>query len=98
MRPSTIPAKLNLGITFVKLLGLSIPTGCATAEPLALSLAGTLTREELLHTGWSFTGSATLPQFKCEGGLLGGLFGLVLTGLLSGPENAYSLSIKAPSG
>jgi hypothetical protein len=94
----TLPARLKLGVTSVSLLGLTIPTRCATAEPLSLSLADTLTREELLTKGWSFAGTTALPSFTCEGGFLGFLFGQVLSGLLSGPENSYSLGIKAPSG
>ena len=94
----SLPLKLNVGLTSVAALGLKIPVNCATAEPLALPLASTLTREELLLTGWSFSGTATLSTIHCEGGLLGRLFGAVLSALLSGPENAYALSIKPPSG
>jgi len=91
-----IPSRLSLGITSVGALGLTIPTSCTTSEPLGLELADNLTREELLTKGWSFVGTATLPSFKCEGGLLGRLFGQVLTTVLSGPENPYSISIEAP--
>jgi hypothetical protein len=94
----SLPIALNLRVTSVGVLGLNIPTSCATAEPLALGLVANLTREELLATGWSFTGAATLARFQCEGGLLGPLFGRVLTRLLSGEENAYAISIKPPSG
>jgi hypothetical protein len=92
----TIPAGLNLGVTSVGILGLTIPTNCTTTEPLALGLTDTLSREELLAKGWSFAGMTTLPRIKCEGGFLGGLFGAVLSALLSGPGNTYSLSVKAP--
>ena len=92
----TASAKLNVGITSVSMLGLTIRTNCTAVEPLALSLIENLTREELLSKGWAFTGSATLAPFRCEGGLLGPLCGWVLTTLLTGPENAYSLSFKAP--
>jgi hypothetical protein len=94
----SLPIALNLRVTSVGILGLSIPTSCATIEPLALGLAANLTREELLTTGWSFAGAATLARFRCEGALLGRLFGGVLTGLLSGEENAYAISIKPPGG
>ena len=94
----TIPTKLELGVTSVGILGLSVPVQCTTAEPLALTLTDTLTREELLHTGWSFSGTTTLPRFSCKGGLLGGLVGMTLTMLLSGPENPYSLTVTAPGG
>ena len=94
----TIPTKLELGVTSVGILGLSVPVQCTTAEPLALTLTDTLTREELLHEGWSFSGTTTLPRFSCKGGLLGGLVGMTLTMLLSGPENPYSLTVTAPGG
>jgi alpha-tubulin suppressor-like RCC1 family protein len=92
----TVPVKLGMGITSISLLGLKIPTTCATTERLSLSLVDNLTREELLTKGWSFSGSTTIPKIKCEGGLLGGLFGAVLSALLSGPENAYGIKITAP--
>jgi hypothetical protein len=92
----TVPVKFGMGITSVSLLGLKIPTTCATAEPLSLSLVDNLTREELLTKGWNFAGSTTIPNVKCEGGLLGGLFGAVLSALLSGPENAYAFKVTAP--
>lgn len=88
-----LPAKFKLGITSIGVLGLSIPTSCSGAEPLSLSLTDTLTREELLSTGWAFSGSATLPRMRCEGGFLGSAFGAVLSALVSGPENQYSLKV-----
>jgi pimeloyl-ACP methyl ester carboxylesterase len=94
----TLPVKLNLGITSLKILGLTIPTQCATAEPIALDLVTTRTREELLFKGWSFTGTTTLPKIRCEGGFLGSLFGFVLSSLLSGPENPYAIAVTAPGG
>jgi hypothetical protein len=90
--------KLNVAITSIALLGLKIPTTCATAEPLAFSLVSTLTREELLIKGWSFAGTTSVPRIKCHGGFLGGAFGKVLTTQLAGPEDPFSLSFTAPSG
>jgi pimeloyl-ACP methyl ester carboxylesterase len=94
----SVPVSLSMGITSIQILGLTIPTQCTTAEPIALNLTTTLTREELLTKGWSFTGTTTLPKIKCGGGFLGSLFGFVLTGLLSGPENPYAIKITAPAG
>jgi hypothetical protein len=94
----TIPTKLTLGVSSVGILGLSVPVQCTTTEPLGLTLTDTLTREELLHKGWSFSGTTTLPRFSCKGGFLGGLVGMALTMLLSGPENPYSLTVTAPGG
>jgi len=92
----TMPAKLGMGITSVKLVGLTIPAKCVTTEALALNLTDRLTAEELLRNGMSFSGTTAIPKVKCEGGLLGSLFGTVLTGLLSGPENSYALEVTAP--
>jgi hypothetical protein len=94
----TVPLKLGMDITSISLLGLDIPTACLSAKPLALGLVDNLTREELAKKAWSFAGSTTIPRLKCEGGLLGGLFGVVLSALLSGPENAYAIHVTAPGG
>ena len=65
------PVKLDLGITSIRLLGLKIPTTCATAQPLSLNLVDNLTREELLTKGWSFSGTTTIPKVRCEGDVPG---------------------------
>jgi hypothetical protein len=92
----TLPAKLSLGVTSLQILGLTVPTRCSGAEPLSLNLTDNLTSEELLKGGWSFSGTTAVPEVKCEGGFLGYLFGHVLSGLLSGPGNPYSLRISVP--
>ncbi|MDE3070780.1 MAG: hypothetical protein KGJ43_08645, partial [Acidobacteriota bacterium] len=86
-----------LGITSLQILGLSIPLRCAATEPLSLALADTLTSEELLKGNWSFAGTTAVPSIRCEGGFLGRLFGWVLSGLLSGPGNPYSLAVSEPA-
>jgi hypothetical protein len=93
----TIPAKLNVSITSIGLVGLKHPTNCTTAEPVALGLIDTLTREELLKKGWSFTGTTTLPRFNCEGGPSAKALSSLLSELLSGPENGYALKFSAPA-
>jgi outer membrane protein assembly factor BamB len=90
------PLKLSVGINSLNVFGLQIPTACETQEPASLSLTDTLTREELLTSGWSFTGTTTLPRFKCQGAF-GGVVASVLTMLLSGPANPFSLALSAPS-
>jgi hypothetical protein len=85
-----VPAKANIAFTSVKILGLKIPVKCETVEPVKLPLLKKLSLEELLE-GTTITGTATLPNIKC-GGLFGGLLGPVLTELMSGPENAFSLT------
>jgi hypothetical protein len=92
----TLPAQLSLGVTSLSLLGLTVPTMCSTIEPLSLELVANLTREELMHRGWSFSGTTAVPGFKCQGGLLGTLFGEVLNSLLSGPEAPYTINVSAP--
>ncbi len=47
-----------------------------------------------LATGATFTGTTTLPSVKCQGGLLGGLFGVVMTSLFSGPNNPFEFTIE----
>jgi hypothetical protein len=93
-----IPLGLNLQVTSLSMLGLRIPAECTTIEPVSLSLAETLTLEELSKTGLSFSGSTTVPRFRCEGlGFLGYVFGFVLTDILSGPQASYALSIGPPA-
>jgi len=91
----TIPVKLNVAISEVRLEGLSIPLHCSSSEPVSLNLADTLDLEELLTERWQFSGTFLLPKVSCEGGSRGAAFGAVLTALLSGPENTYSLAIAA---
>jgi hypothetical protein len=91
-----MPVGLEVGIASVGLMGLTIPTDCASAAPASLQLTASVTREELDSGPWSFTGGATLPRFKCKGGFLGAEFGPILTALLSGPENVYSIAMRAP--
>jgi alpha-tubulin suppressor-like RCC1 family protein len=90
-----IPLTLNVGVTSFDVLGLMFEPNCTTTENTALVLSDTLSREELLSKGWSFSGTTTLPRFTCEG-QFGQLLAYVLDVLLSGPENPYSLRIAAP--
>jgi hypothetical protein len=60
---------------------------------LLLVLTDTLTPEALRTKGWSFAGTTSVPKVKCEGGLLGPLFGEVLSPLFSGPEAGYSIGV-----
>jgi hypothetical protein len=93
----TAPLSVNLGVTSIGVLGLRTPTGCATREPVSLALADTLTREEFLAKGWHFAGTTSISRFRCAGGFLGMLFGPLLSAVLSGPEDLYSISIAAPA-
>ena len=92
----TLPVKLNLGFTSFGLLGLNIPTNCATSQPVSLTLTDTLTKEALVSKGWAFSGTGTIPKITCQGGLLGALYGGTISELISGAGASYSLSVKAP--
>jgi hypothetical protein len=85
-------AKDTIGITGVGLLGLNIPVSCTTSSPVTFPLETTAPASSLA-TGLTFSGTTTLPSVNCSGGLLGGLFGSVITELLAGPNNAFTLTI-----
>ncbi len=93
-----MPAKLNLGITSVGLLGLTVPTSCSTTEPLAVSLGATAPTHELLKAGFSGAGTTTISTLRCSGGFLGAVVGELFGSLLSGSGASYSLAVKAPGG
>jgi len=85
-----VPAEANIAFTALNISGIKIPTQCETAQPVKLPLVKTLSLEELV-LGTTITGTATLPNIKCRG-LFGGVLGPVLSLLMSGPENAFSLT------
>jgi hypothetical protein len=92
----SVPTKANIGFSSITIFGLKIPTKCVTSEPLAFNLLDTLSLEELLSVGASFTGTTKFPSVKCEGAL-GTLESVVLTALFSGPNNPYSITISPPA-
>jgi hypothetical protein len=92
----TLPVQLELGFTSLGLLGLNVPTSCSTSAPVALTLSDTLTKEALLSKGWAFSGATTIPRVSCSGGLLGALYGEVISGLISGAGASYSFTVTAP--
>jgi hypothetical protein len=97
----TVNSKATLGLTETGLLGIKVPTHCETSEPLSLELTYTTTLGDLIGVGPHFTGTTTIPPFKCEG-LQGAVLGPLVTALISGPENPYSLHLfehepKAPT-
>jgi hypothetical protein len=74
--------KLRLGL-------LSVPTTCRTAEPIVL----TLNYEGPLAFPLAFDGETTIPRLTgC------GLLGPTLGTLLSGPGNAYHVTLSPPPG
>jgi hypothetical protein len=88
----SVTSRDEVGITALGILGIDIPTHCEIAEPVTLALSDTLPLSQLLDAGAHFTGSTTIPSVKC-GGLDGVVLGVLLTGLMSGPENSYTLNI-----
>lgn len=87
-------AKDTIGITSVAMFGLKLPTSCLTKEPATFPLEASETTSQLSTKGATFTGSTTLPAIQCTGGLLGSAFGSVLTALISGPSNPFTLGIE----
>jgi lysophospholipase L1-like esterase len=92
----SLPTKLNIGITSFTIFGLKIPNQCQTSEPLSLSLSDNLTIEELGSSGLHFAGTTNIPTVKCEGPL-GPLQAGILSSLLSGPNDPYSITIAPPA-
>lgn len=96
-----VTSKAIIGITEVGLLGIGVPVHCETSEPVVFNLSTHLTFEEVTEIGPHFTGTVTIPSINCNG-LEGLLVAPLLTTLMSGPENPYSLYIglrepEAPS-
>jgi hypothetical protein len=91
-----MPAKLNLGITSVGLLGLTLATSCSTTEALSVALGATAPTHELLKAGFSGAGTTTISTLRCSGGFLGAVVGELFGSLLSGSGASYSLAVKAP--
>ena len=70
---------------------LKLPIGCTTSEPLALPLNIAEPVNELASGGFSFKDEVTVPGFSgC------GIFGPVLTSLMSGPGNTVSITAAPP--
>ncbi len=61
---------------------------------MSFPLEASETISQLKASGATFSGTVTLPAFKCNGGLLGSVFSPVLTALLSGPSNPFTLTIE----
>jgi hypothetical protein len=96
-----VTSRAIIGITEVGLLGIGVPVHCETSEPVVFNLTDHLTFEEVTEIGPHFAGTVTIPSITCSG-LEGVLVGPLLTTLMSGPENPYSLYIglrepEAPS-
>ncbi len=91
----TVTALQNLDVTSIGLFGITIPVSCSTTSPMSLSLVGSLTPLQLTN-GATFSGTTTVPSASCSG-FLGGLIGPVLTALLSGPNNPFSITLAPPA-
>jgi hypothetical protein len=87
-----VTSKAVIGLTEVGLLGIGVPVHCETSEPVVFDLSTDVTFGDLLEIGPHFTGTVTIPSITCSG-VEGVLVGPLLTTLMSGPENPYSLYI-----
>jgi hypothetical protein len=86
-------AKDTIGVTSFTILGLTLATSCQTAEPVSFPLEASETLSQLETSGAKFNGETTLPAFHCTGAG-GNVVALVLTMLVSGPQNPFTLSIE----
>ncbi len=88
-------AKDNISIGAIGLLGLNIPVSCQTSRPVEFQLESpSIAATRFAAGGVTFTGQTALPPISCSGGLLGSLAGPVISELLSGPNNPFSLTIE----
>src|SRR5262245_30592213 len=90
-----VPTKVNVGLTMVGTLGVSVPTHCQTSEPISFQLNGDETLVELAAFGPQFSGTATIPSITCAGPEALTL-APALTVVMSGPDNPYSIAISNP--
>lgn len=91
----SVPTKAVIDITSVGAIGAEVPVSCETVQPVTLNLATEENAFTLLFNGSTFTGTTTLPPVRCAG-LTGLAEGVLLTSLMSGPENPYSITIAPP--
>lgn len=83
-------AREYMKITYLSLLGLTLPTNCVTKEPFSINL------EEPIENGGRYegiTGNFTISSFHCEGGFLGAPFSPILSLILSGAGNTYAATL-----
>ncbi len=88
----SVTSRATIGLTEVGLLGIGVPVHCETSEPVTFNLSTHLTFEEVAEIGPRFAGTTTIPSITCSG-VEGVLVGPLLTTIMSGPENPYSLYI-----
>jgi hypothetical protein len=86
-----VTSKANIGIVTAGVLGIEVPTNCETSEPVTLPLHTTVPLTEVTIEA-HFAGTVTIPSIKCEG-LQGLALGVLLTELMSGPGNPYSIGL-----
>jgi hypothetical protein len=88
----SVPTNANLVVDKLEILGITFGERCETSKPGLLNLNDVLTLGELISVGSHFTGTTEIASMKCNG-LFGFINGAELTALMSGPGNAYSISI-----
>ena len=81
----------NMLVSSVGLGFLTVPVGCQTTNPIQLPLSITEPVNALSSGGFAISTQVTVPEF---GGC--GLFGPILTSLMSGPGNPINLTASPP--
>jgi pimeloyl-ACP methyl ester carboxylesterase len=77
----------SIGIGFI-----TVPVGCTTAEPIALPLSISEPVNKLASGNFGISSEVTVPPFSgC------GIFGPVLSSLMSGPGNTISITAAPPA-
>ena len=88
----SVTSRATIGLTEVGLLGIGVPVHCETSEPVTFNLSTHLTFEELAEIGPRFAGTTRSPASSAADSKEW-LVGPLLTAIMSGPENPYSLYI-----
>jgi alpha-tubulin suppressor-like RCC1 family protein len=83
-------ARANIHLSSVAIFGLTIPTNCTTRAPVSFATKAPIESGSKLEV----SGTTPVSRFHCEGGFLGQAFAGIASLLISGPENAYSLTLE----
>ncbi len=86
----------TLGLDDITLFGLTLPVSCNTQSPIVFPLQATVSISELVRHP-TFNGVVRLPAIECLNGEAkpSQLFSLVLTELVSGPGNPFTLGLES---
>jgi hypothetical protein len=89
-------ASENLAVDELRILGLTLPAACSTRTPVVFPLHGAEPGSELVEHP-TFAGAAAISPFGCtDGGADDQLISTILTLLVAGPSNPYTLYLQPP--